>query len=177
MNNKQWIFAALLVFLVAVAWLVWRSLSIPKVTVTDFNSCAATGQPVMESYPRMCRYGNQTFTEDIGNELDKVDIIRVNSPRPNAAISSPLNVAGEAVGNWYFEASFPIKLFDADNNLLAEDIAKAQSDWMTSDFVPFTATLSFTAQPANSAGTLILYRDNPSGLPQNDDSLIIPVMF
>lgn len=32
--------------------------------VTDFESCAAAGNPVMESYPRQCRAGNTTFTEE-----------------------------------------------------------------------------------------------------------------
>ncbi|MCX6740308.1 MAG: hypothetical protein NTZ49_03710 [Candidatus Parcubacteria bacterium] len=31
--------------------------------ITDFKSCAAAGNPVMESYPRQCRANGQTFTE------------------------------------------------------------------------------------------------------------------
>ncbi|MBU4466580.1 hypothetical protein KKF47_00760 [Patescibacteria group bacterium] len=37
----------------------------PEVIVTNFEECAATGSPVMESYPRQCRYGEQTFVEVI----------------------------------------------------------------------------------------------------------------
>lgn len=48
--------------------------------VTSFEECAATGSPVMESYPRQCRYGDQTFTEDVGNELEKTDLIHLNTP-------------------------------------------------------------------------------------------------
>jgi len=39
-----------------------------EVIVTNFEECVATGSPVMESYPRQCRYGNQTFTEEIEGE-------------------------------------------------------------------------------------------------------------
>jgi hypothetical protein len=55
--------------------------------------------------------------------------------------------------------------------------AQAQGDWMTEDFVPFTATLTFPAQPAGSLGKIVLKRDNPSGEPQNDASIVVPVQF
>lgn len=34
-------------------------------TVANFEECVAAGNPVMESYPRQCRHGGQTFTEVI----------------------------------------------------------------------------------------------------------------
>jgi len=37
-----------------------------QISVTNFIECAAAGNPVMESYPRQCRHGEQTFIEDIG---------------------------------------------------------------------------------------------------------------
>ncbi len=40
----------------------------PGAIVTNFEECVATGSPVMESYPRQCRYGNQTFVEVIEGE-------------------------------------------------------------------------------------------------------------
>jgi len=43
--------------------------------------------------------------------------------------------------------------------------------------VPFTATLTFTKPPYENSGTLILKKDNPSGLPQNDAALEIPIVF
>jgi hypothetical protein len=46
---------------------------------------------------------------------------------------------------------------------------------MTENFVPFTATLTFSAQPAGSLGKLILKKDNPSGEPQNSYSIVVPV--
>lgn len=33
--------------------------------ITNFDECAAAGNPIMESYPRQCRAGDQTFVEDI----------------------------------------------------------------------------------------------------------------
>ena len=34
----------------------------------DFAECVAAGNPVMESYPRQCRAGGQTFTEKINDD-------------------------------------------------------------------------------------------------------------
>jgi len=104
------------------------------------------------------------------------DKIRVTSPSSEAVVSSPLTVSGEARGTWYFEASFPVKLFDADGNQLAVVPAQAQGDWMTEDYVPFSAVLTFDA-PATATGTLVFQKDNPSGLPENDDEVRIPVRF
>lgn len=33
--------------------------------VTNFDQCAATGQPILESYPRQCNYNGQNFVEDV----------------------------------------------------------------------------------------------------------------
>lgn len=151
----------------------------PITTVTSFEECVSAGNPVMESYPRQCRAGEKTFTEFIGNELKKADMIRVSTPRPNQTISSPITITGQARGNWYFEASFPVVLTDGDGKIIAQGIAQAKSDWMTTEFVPFEATLIFTVDKNvyNNKGSLILRKDNPSGLPQNDDALEIPVVI
>ncbi|MFA6039322.1 MAG: Gmad2 immunoglobulin-like domain-containing protein [Candidatus Peribacteraceae bacterium] len=102
--------------------------------------------------------------------------VTLTQPQPGDTVSSPLTVSGEARGRWFFEASFPVKLLDGDGAIIAQGIAEAQGDWMTADFVPFMATLTFDP-PATSAGTLVLERDNPSGLPENDASVQVPVQF
>ncbi len=149
----------------------------PLKIVNNFEDCAATGKPVMESYPRQCRYGGKTFTENIGNELEKMDLIRLETPRPNQTIKSPLTIKGQARGTWFFEASFPIALTDWDGKIIGEGIAQAKGDWMTTEFVPFEATLTFSVDKDaySNKGTLILRKDNPSGLPEHEDALEIPV--
>ncbi|MDD3399734.1 MAG: Gmad2 immunoglobulin-like domain-containing protein [Candidatus Pacebacteria bacterium] len=150
----------------------------PKVQdINNFEECAEAGYPVMESYPRQCRVPEgETFTEDIGNEIEKSDLIRVNTPRPNYSVASPLLIEGEARGYWFFEATFPIKLLDGNGKVIAQHYAQAQEEWMTEDFVPFTAELNFIS-PDTKKGTLVLEKDNPSGLPENADELRIPVFF
>jgi len=72
----------------------------------------------MESFPRKCSDGGKVFVEDIGNTLEKSDLIRLDSPRPNEAITSPLTIRGTARGYWFFEASFPIRLVDEKGEVL-----------------------------------------------------------
>ncbi len=103
--------------------------------------------------------------------------ILVANPKPNDQINSPLLIKGEARGTWFFEASFPVVLTDWDGKIIARGIAQAEGDWMTTGFVPFTATLDFTKPSYGKNGFLILKKDNPSGLPQNDSSVEIPVNF
>ena len=108
--------------------------------------------------------------------------VKLTSPLSNAIVTSPLSLTGKA-GGWYFEGSFPVELVDASGNILAQGPAQATGDWMTVDFVPFTASLTFTnpytaGDPeSEKLGKIILRKDNPSGLPENDDSLEIPVRF
>lgn len=110
---------------------------------------------------------------------EKTNLIVLDAPLLHATVNSPLLVSGKARGSWFFEASFPIYLLDSHGNMLGQGIAQAQGDWMTSDYVPFTATITFTAdsQIVGDAGTLVLQKDNPSGLPENDDSLRVPVII
>ncbi len=153
----------------------WQSKKIRS--IRSFEECGAL-YPIMESYPPRCATPDgRSFTQDIGNELDKIDKIQAENPRPNQMITSPLTIVGQARGMWFFEASFPIKLLDSNNNVIATGIAQAQGEWMTENFVPFTATLQFAPQTIGSAGTLILQKDNPSGDPQRDESLRIPIRF
>lgn len=144
--------------------------------VNSFEECVAAGNPVMESYPRQCRADGMTFTEEIGNEVEKSDLITVNNPRPNQTVSSPLAVSGEARGFWFFEATFPVMLLDANGNVLVEYYATAEDEWMTEEFVPYSTILEFST-PSTETGLLILERSNPSGLPENEDALTVPVRF
>ncbi len=102
--------------------------------------------------------------------------VKLASPQPGALVTSPLQVSGQAVGQWYFEASFPITLLDANGKILVQTHAQAQSDWMTTSFVPYLATVNFET-PTTDTGTLVLHKDNASGLPEHDDSRTIPVRF
>jgi len=149
-----------------------------KIRAADnFERCANLGFPIMESYPAQCRAGDKLFVQKIPPR-PRHDMILVEFPTAHEIIKSPLTIKGEARGNWYFEASFPVRLLDADGNSISLDppYITAASEWMTTEFVPYETTHTFI-QPAVDTGTLILQKDNPSGMPEFDDSISIPVRF
>ena len=106
----------------------------------------------------------------------KDDLIVVNTPLPNSVISSPLTISGAARGYWYFEASFPAKIYDSNGTLLGVTPIQAQGEWMTEEYVPFSTVLTFDTS-TTPTGTLVLEKDNASGLPEHANELRIPIKF
>ena len=107
------------------------------------------------------------------------DMIIIDSPKPGETVTSPVTVTGKARGNWFFEASFPIVVVNWDGLIIGQGIATADGEWMTTEFVPFTGTISYTiaSNTPYNRGAFIFKKDNPSGLPENDDAREIPVLF
>jgi len=144
----------------------------------EVRLAGSTARSVMiDGYSFMLRDATETgidvlVEKSAPGDADSASVIQVEGPLPNAVVASPLIVTGRARGTWYF----PVKLFDANNLEIATGVAQAQGDWMTENFVPFTVTLTY-ATPATATGTLVLYKDNPSGLPENDASVSVPVTF
>ena len=83
---------------------------------------------------------------------------------------------GEARGNWYFEASFPIEVRDSAGTVIGTGIGQpvGGADWMTEDFVPFSAEIEIPETFIGEA-VLTLKNDNPSGLPENDRAISFPL--
>jgi len=104
------------------------------------------------------------------------DLIVVDAPAIDAHITSPYTISGKARGPWYFEASAPFELKDSAGTVIGHGYVTAQGEWMTEGYVPFTAVVTFT-KPATPTGTLILRNDNPSGDPERQKTLEIPVKF
>jgi hypothetical protein len=177
-NKWLWIMLGIILTISAVAIVVFypeEKNSQREESVSSFSECADSGFPIMESYPRKCRTPNrEIFTEYIGNELDKTDIIRITNPRPNETVSFPLNITGEARGIWFFEADFPVKIETLEGKKIGQGIAAAENNWMTEEFVDFAEKITLSENYEGKA-LLILKKDNPSGLEEFDDSLNIPI--
>ncbi len=139
-----------------------------------------TEQPTEESSDSLEQTAEKTSENASTTAQESLaDEIQVYSPQAKATITSPVEVTGQARGTWYFEGDFPVILTNWDGLILAQEPAQAQDDWMTEEFVEFSATLEFE-EPANeisNRGYLILQKDNPSGLPENDAALEIPIYF
>jgi hypothetical protein len=117
---------------------------------------------------------------DVQTQIDaKKELIVLSSPVPLSPITSPVTLKGMARGYWFFEASFPVTIVDWGGQIVGTGIATADGEWMTENFVPFTANIDFVVDPETPypRGTIILKKDNPSGDPERDDALEIPVTF
>lgn len=168
---------------IALGGVIWgsvayfRSNSFP--TVLSFEDCLAEGYPIMESFPRQCKTPDgRTYTEEILEKITYVnstsDNITVDFPFPGAVTGKEFTITGEARGTWYFEASFPIDVLDKDGKILVQSHAEAQSEWMTENFVPFTANIKVPDTYVGPA-ILVLKKDNPSGLSEHDASISFPI--
>jgi hypothetical protein len=100
--------------------------------------------------------------------------IRIENPTAGSTVSFPIEITGEAKGNWFFEAEFTVRLVQ-NGNELALAIVKAQDEWMTSDYVPFSATMNFDTEGHTGEASLVFKNSNPSGNPELDKEFTIPV--
>jgi hypothetical protein len=171
--KKIWIVViaiAVLIILIAGTYRFYSNIYNAQACTTEAKICP-DGTAVGRSGPN-CNFATcpTSTTTPVKTFLQNVNI------KAGETVKSPLVVTGEARGTWYFEALFPIKMYDSNGKLLGSIPAQAQSDWMTENFVPFVALLVFET-PTTDSGMLILEKDNPSGMPQNADQYEIPIKF
>jgi len=100
----------------------------------------------------------------------------ITKPVLNAEVSSTIDIAGQALGSWFFEASFPIKAMTEAGEEIGLCVAQAGRDWMTNELVPFTCQLKLT-KLINGKGFLLFKKDNPSGDSVKDASFKYPISF
>ena len=107
----------------------------------------------------------------------KAGMILVDSPAPGSKIVSPLTVSGKARGTWFFEGDFPMVIIDASGSVIGQSYCTAQSPWMTTEFVAFEGKITFKRPASSGKAMLLLKKDNPTGKPEYDDALEIPVFI
>lgn len=100
----------------------------------------------------------------------------ITAPTGHEPVTSPLHIAGLATGSWYFEATFPVTITDAEHRSLGQHYVTATEDWMSESLVPFTTELEF-AKPKTKTGYLVFKNANPSGLPENERAFEMPLTF
>jgi hypothetical protein len=173
MSNKKLLQFIALVVLAAIVLFVIKRKPQAGPQVTDFQSCQAAGGAITDGEPVTCTaLDGHTFAEQVTQDPEVV----VDTPQYGDLVSSPLQVSGKARGFWFFEGQMPVTLKDDQGNVLVKTPAHANGDWMTQDFVPFTATLNFNPGDAQY-GVLVIEKDNPSGDPQFDAAFAVPVRF
>ncbi len=177
MNYKFLLSLVVLGIVVSVFFLLfpWQKAQVVK----DFDSCAGSGVIDPEAYPSKCSIGSKQFTQDVGNEIEKIDLIRIDWPRPGGTVQTdkPLIVDGNARESWFHNGSFPIIIKDDTGTVIASAPAVAQSFKEMEGFISYKATLVFSGAAKTDKGTLILEAANPSGDASKANAMVLPLKF
>ena len=167
MRNSYW-WVIIVVLLVVIGVLAWLLFTTPASTTT--NVTATTTGSVATSTATTTTTGSTTGTSTSTAAKKPT----VTSPKSGATVAKIFTVTGQAPGTWYFEAVFPVEVRNPQGAVVGTGQAHAQGDWMTTAMVPFTASVTVTGY--SGPATLVLKKDNPSGLPQNDASTTVSII-
>lgn len=161
-ETMRWYHVVIVLLLAVIAWLAWmlyfqpQPAPLPKeIPHATSTIPAASKKPKVPAQPMSAR-------------------VHVTDPGSGGSVGQTFTVAGEAPGPWFFEATFPIQVRDGDDDVIGHGSANAQGEWTTNKQVAFTASVHLD-EPYSGPATLILLKDNPSGLPENDDSVSVPI--
>lgn len=135
----------------------------PLSTATTTPSQAATTTPVVDTSTAQ----QQPLSAQVS----------VLSPGPGGSVDKTFTVTGKAPGSWFSEAQFPIQVRSANSDVIGDGTAHTDGDWQSNNSVSFTADVTINDPTYKGTARLILMRDNPSGMPENDDSVEIPIMI
>lgn len=116
---------------------------------------------------------NNTNLEILGN---KDDLLSFSIVPGFVAPKGILSYRGTIQGAYFFEANILINILDMNKNVLRASNAVATTDWMTAGPVDFEGNIDFTGLPAGPA-YFEIHNDNASGLPENDKSILIPIVL
>ncbi|MGI9118178.1 MAG: Gmad2 immunoglobulin-like domain-containing protein [Minisyncoccia bacterium] len=109
---------------------------------------------------------------NISNQADLVSF----SIDSGSSVHGLTQYKGTISGGYFFEGNILVNILDANKNILKKSNAVAKTEWMTSGPVDFEGSIDFTVLPKGPA-YIEIHNDNASGLPENDKSILIPVII
>jgi hypothetical protein len=134
---------------------------------------------VIISVSMSLRNNNKNYTNDqvvnteiIGNDKDLVSL----SIDPGSKVSGIMMITGSAPGSYFFEGNILVNILNSNKELLKGGNGNAKTDWMTSGPVGFDAVLDFSGLKKGEA-YIEIHNDNASGLPENDKTVLIPIII
>ncbi len=80
MSNKIIIFISIIVVVIIIGagTTLWPQLiSAPEKQILNFEDCVVGGNPIMETYPRQCRHGDQTFVENVSLSMSREEAVQI----------------------------------------------------------------------------------------------------
>lgn len=105
--------------------------------------------------------------------------IIVYQPRAEGSVEPPFLIVGEAHEDWFVDGIFPIRIYDADDNLVSRITAR-QTDvqWRTEGFLPFEASVDrYEFLPVDRRGYLLFQKNETSGIIGTEASVETPIRF
>lgn len=116
------------------------------------------------------------YTSKKGNK------VTVNENVEGMKISSPLTLTGKIPTNWVFEAVFWVWLYTSSWEVIKQHYGTAniwdENQEVILPEVDFVVDFEYDANQYEWVSWYIeLRNDNPSGLPENEDNIRIPVTF
>jgi hypothetical protein len=117
--------------------------------------------------------GFTNFTDGmLGNKDDIISF----SIFPYSRVHGIVSYRGRIKGGYFFEANILINILDANKKVLKSSNTMATTDWMTAGPVNFEGSIDFTNLKKGPA-YFEIHNDNASGLPENDKSVLIPIII
>lgn len=107
---------------------------------------------------------------------DAKDLIVIETPKPYQKVQNPIYIKGKVKGNFFFEATFPVRIEDENGNIVKNSYIMTKENWMSEDFVSFETTINIDELKIKR-GFIIFEKANPSGLKENKFLIKIPVYF
>lgn len=141
--------------------------SSPSPTLLTEETVTPVASPIPTVTPSAAPQATPTPTTSV--------TLRLDSPKPHQTIQSPLLIEGALPGNWFFEGQITARLETESGSVIAEMPLKAQGSWMTESQVSFSEVMKFTKPRDANTAVLIITNANPSGLPENNKELQIPL--
>lgn len=158
MKNKKLLVVIIVVVVLAAVYLIVRKTEAP--IIDDI-------QIVDNTMPQIENKG-----EILGNKDDLVAF----SIAPGTKVRGILSYRGVIKGGYFFEGNILVNILDKNQKVLKQSNAVAKTDWMTDKSVDFEGNIDFTGLKKGEA-YFEIHNDNASGLPENDKSILIPIII
>lgn len=117
----------------------------------------------------------EKLPEDNSLKTEKGIPLELIYPQPNTEVGCEFELSGKISNQWFFEGSFPVSIV-VDGKTVLETQALTEEEWTKEGDISFYSKIKCDSGCVGS-GNIVLKKDNPSDLPENDDSFSIPVTF
>ncbi len=169
-NNKYWFFGSKLNTVLLLVLIILMVIAIKMMLQNKETYLPFLEKKVVTIDSTMPKIENKE--QILGNKDDLISF----SIWPNTKVSGVVSYRGVIKGGYFFEGNILVGIADLNKKIILQSNGIAKSDWMTIDPVSFEGNINFSKEPKGKA-YLVIHNDNASGLPENDKSILIPIII